>query len=151
MEQSSAQLRDDSNPPLACRDSGALVRVPLLVARSFEGLAPKSVEGVSRRRIFAGDSDPETGTGVPLQVRHINRVEPPSHEESIEDEASTHTGTGTPLPVQQCIIDLPVNRLCRMKTILILGFWGGWSPIPAEPKVPVSATWVTYICIITDW
>lgn len=150
MEQGSAQLWDDSNSQ--CRDSGVLVRVPLLVARSFEGLAPKSVEGVSRRRVFTGDSDPETGTGVSLQVRHMDLSEPPSHEESqtIEDEAeaSTHSDTGT---AQQCIIDLPVNRLCRIKTILILGFWGGWSSIPAEPKVPVSATWVTYICIITNW
>jgi hypothetical protein len=151
MEQSSAQLNDDVNSP--CRDtistSGVLVRVPLLVARSFEGLSPKLVVGVPRRRrILTGDPDPETASGpvdaFPLQVRRVNRAEPPSHE----DEASPHTGT----PAQQsCIIDLTVNRLCRIKTIMVLGFWGGWSPIPAEPRVPVSATWVTYICIITDW
>ena len=146
MEQGSSQLCDDDNPP--CRDSGVLVRVPLLVARSFEGLAPKPVVGVPRRRhAFTGDPDPETGSAFPLQVRHVNHAEPaesPSHQ----DEASPHTDT----PAQQwLIIDLTVNRLCRIITIMVLGFWGGWSSIPAEPKVPVSATWVTYICIITNW
>ena len=144
MEQGFAQLCDDDNPP--CRDDpGVLVRVPLLVARSFEGLAPKPVEGPRRRRIFTGEADPETGS-VPLQVRHVNAeaAEPPSHEV----ETSPHTNT----PLQQwLIIDITVNRLCRIVNIMVLGFWGGWSPIPAEPKVPVTPTWVTYICIITNW
>jgi hypothetical protein len=88
MEQGSAQLCDDDNPPCKPAGSGVLVRVPLLVARSFEGLA---VVGVPRRRrILTGDPDPETASGdpaFPLQVRHVNRAEPPSHE----DEASPHT------------------------------------------------------------
>ena len=146
MEQSSAQLHDDANPPPR-RNSGVLVRVPLLVARSFEGLAPKP--GVPRRRrAFTGDPDPETASSSDssLQVRHVNHAEPPLHEP--EDEAPPHTDT----PAQQwLIIDLTLNRLCRVKTIMVLGFWGGWSLIPAEPNVPVSATWVTYICIITNW
>lgn len=139
MEQVSAQPHGDANP---LRRDGLLVRGPLMVARSFEGLTPEPVVGVPRRRrIVTEDPDPEI-TRSAFTLRHVNDAEPPLHEE----EASPHT------PAQQMlIVDLTVNRICRVITIMVLGFWGGWSSMPAEPNVPVSATWVTYICIVTDW
>jgi hypothetical protein len=142
MAQVSTQPRDDSNPP-GRSDSydSLLVRGPLLVARSFEGLTAEPVVGVPRRRrIVTGNPDPEITSSFSL--RPVNDAEPPLHE----DEAPPHT-----LAQQRLIVDLTVNRICRIITILVLGFWGGWSTMPAEPKVPVSATWVTYICITTDW
>lgn len=141
MDQVSVQPLDDANPPHRDGYDSLLVRGPLLVARSFEGLTAEPVVGVPRRRrIVTGDPDPEISSAFPL--RRVNDAEPPLHE----DEAPPHTPAH-----QRLIIDLTVNRICRIMTILVLGFWGGWSPMPAEPKVPVSATWVTYICITTDW
>jgi len=94
-----------------------------------------------RRRIVTGDPDPEIDSAFPL--RHVNDAGPPLHEDAAPPSST--------LARQRLIIDFTINRICRIITIMVLGFWGGWSPIPAEPKVPISVAWVTYICIITDW
>ena len=144
MDEVSAQPHDDANPPRGENYDILLdlVRGPLQLARTFEGLPTEPAVGVPRRRRNAtGNPDPEITLGFPLHP--VNNTEPPLQ------------GNETPsptIPIQQRpVVNLTVNRICRIITIMVLGFWGGWSPIPAEPKVPVSATWVTYICIITDW
>ena len=144
MEEVSAQPLDDANPPRGESYDILLdlARAPLQLARTFEGLPAEPAVGVLRRRRNAtGDHDPEITLGFPLHP--VNDTDPPLQ------------GDETPSPTapirQRPVVNLTVNRICRIITIMVLGFWGGWSPMPTESKTPVSATWVTYICIITDW
>jgi len=48
-------------------------------------------------------------------------------------------------------INITVNRIGRLFSILGLGFGGGWSCFPDEKRVPTLITWVTFIVILTDW
>lgn len=109
---------------------------------SFQGL-PRP-EALRRRRVATGDTEPEIGSNLPLGP--LNDAGLPSQ---VDETSLTHTTAQA--PGSQLIIELTVNRICRIITIMVLGFWGGWSLMPEETKVPLSPAWVAYICIVTDW
>jgi len=48
-------------------------------------------------------------------------------------------------------INITVNRVRRLFSILGLGFWGGWSCLPDEKRAPTSITWVIFVVVLTDW
>jgi hypothetical protein len=52
---------------------------------------------------------------------------------------------------EQLAVEITVNRIFRFLSILGLGFWGGWSLIPDERRVPTTMTWVVFIVVMTDW
>ncbi|KJA22843.1 hypothetical protein HYPSUDRAFT_641299 [Hypholoma sublateritium FD-334 SS-4] len=123
------------------------------VTQSFGGLpAPgqQHDEPLRRRRIAL--SDAETGPAILLQ--HINEAQLTASS-GVEDAVAQPLDLDArrlPSDAQQdLIVILTVNRTCRIITIMALGFWGGWSIMPAEMKFPDSVAWVTYICIVTDW
>lgn len=80
---------------------------------------------------------------------------PIPHEETLEP---SYPLAPLPNPValpstrsERLIINITVNRVCRLFSILGLGFGGGWSFIPDEKRVPTSTTWVIFLVILTDW
>lgn len=133
MEQDSSQPQTNNAVNQESTTTGLLN--PLHFIRAFEGLPAQPHEELRRRRNVA--SDPETTPSIPLQDMNHNAAEPTPNDD--DDHA------------RQLIVILTVNRVCRIITIMALGFWEGWSIMPAEAKSPASITWVTYICIITDW
>jgi hypothetical protein len=54
-------------------------------------------------------------------------------------------------PSEQLFINITINRVCRLCSILGLSFWGGWSCLPDEKRVPTSATWVLFTVVLADW
>ena len=91
------------------------------------------------------------GTGV---LRMFNGL-PVPHEETLEP---SYPLTPLPNPValpsrpsEHLFINITVNRVCRLVSILALGFWGGWSCLPDEKRAPTSATWVLFVVILADW
>lgn len=135
--------QDSSQPPpsntVSQWSTGLLS--PLRFIQGFEGLPAQPHEETLRRRRNAA-SDPETTPSIPLQ--DMNDAAEPTSSEDDEGSRLSHAQ-------QHLIVILTVNRVCRIITIMALGFWEGWSIMPAETKSPASVTWVTYICIITDW
>lgn len=91
------------------------------------------------------------GTGV---LRIFNGL-PVPHEETLEPSYALRP---LPIPVvepsrpsERLFINITVNRVCRLVSILALGFWGGWSCLPDEKRVPTSAAWVLFLVIMADW
>ncbi|KJA17718.1 hypothetical protein HYPSUDRAFT_46050 [Hypholoma sublateritium FD-334 SS-4] len=140
--------QDSSQPPpsnTVSQWSSGLLN-PLRFIQGFEGLPAQPHEETLRRRRPNAASDPETTPSIPLQDMN-DAAEPTSLDsEDDSDEASRLSHAQ-----QHLIVILTVNRVCRIITIIALGFWEGWSIMPAETKSPASVIWVTYICIITDW
>ncbi len=127
-----------------------LKSLPGHFSKTFGGL-PEQHEDSFRRRLNTV-SDPEPGSSVVLQ--HTNDAQPTASESSERDHVdSQHLDYAEKLAAAQrdLIIILTLNRASRMFTILVLGFWGGWSFMPAETKCPDSVAWVTYICVVADW
>ena len=119
---------------------------PLRLIRAFEGLPAQPNEATLRRRRNAA-SDPETTATPPIPLQDMSDdAAQPTPDDDDDDEHARLAHAQTHL-----IVILTVNRVCRIITIMALGFWEGWSVMPAEAKSPASITWVTYICIITDW
>ena len=91
------------------------------------------------------------GTGV---LRMFNGL-PVPHEETLEPSYPL-----TPLPnsvalpsrpSEHLFINITVNRVCRLVSILALGLGGGWSCLPDEKRAPTSATWVLFVVVLADW
>ena len=93
------------------------------------------------------------GTGV---LRMFNGL-PVPHEETLEPSESyalTPLPSSVPLssrPSEHLFINITVNRVCRLVSILALGFWGGWSCLPDEKRAPTSAIWVLFVVVLADW
>jgi hypothetical protein len=78
---------------------------------------------------------------------------PDPQEETLD---SSHQPTPLPNPVasipsERLSIKITINRVCRIFSILGLGFGGGWSCIPDEARAPTSTIWVIFIVILVDW
>ena len=90
------------------------------------------------------------GTGV---LRMFNGL-PVPQEEILESYPMTPLPNPVALssrPSEQLFINITVNRVCRLVSILALGFGGGWSCLPDEKRVPTSATWVLFLVVLADW
>lgn len=85
------------------------------------------------------------GTGVP-------RMFDGRHEGTLEPSYPLPNPVALPSrPSEHLFINITVNRVCRLVSILALGFWGGWSCLPDEKRAPTSATWVLFVVILADW
>lgn len=88
----------------------------------------------------------DTGTG---HGRHATRWGDLVH--NIIPLRPLHGAQALPnVPPEELFIEITVNRICRLIVILWLGFWGGWSLIPDETRVPTTKAWVLFIVIITN-
>jgi hypothetical protein len=92
------------------------------------------------------------GTGV---LRMFNGL-PVPHEETLEPsesyELTPPNSVALPSrPSEHLFINITVNRVCRLVSILALGFLGGWSCLPDEKRVPTSVTWVLFVVVLADW
>ena len=74
------------------------------------------------------------------------------HEETLETSESNPAAppTGSIHP-KRLHIDITIDRVRRIVSILILGFGGGWSCLPDEKRAPTSITWVIFLVVLTDW
>ena len=90
----------------------------------------------------------------PGVLRMFNGLPAPQEETLEPSYALTPLPNPITLPSVQSerlFINITVNRVCRLFSILGLGFGGGWSCFPDEKRVPTSITWVIFIVILTDW
>lgn len=53
-------------------------------------------------------------------------------------------------PANEYLIDITVNRICRVIVIVLLGSLGGWSIIPDEAHYLTTKIWVAFIVIIIN-
>jgi len=91
------------------------------------------------------------GTGL---LRMFNGLPVPREETlepSYELEPLPNPAALPSRPCERLFINITVNRVCRLFSILGLGFWGGWSCLPDERRAPTSATWVAFVVFMADW